>query len=105
MNGECWLDTKQPRRDTQNSRPRPIRHIVGIASVGICLVGGSKCVIVRRAAGRVIRRIRAVNSAIAHASSRCDSVSPNAACHISCAVYLDKRLKHTQYIHHYGRVD
>lgn len=43
--------------------PRPIRHIVGI-----CLVGGSKCVIVRRATGRVIRRIRAVNSADARVS-------------------------------------
>lgn len=61
MNGECWLGTK---------RPRPIRHIVGI-----CLVGGSKCVIVRRPAGRVIRRIHAVNSAGAR-----DSVpSTNAA--------------------------
>jgi len=46
MNGECWLDTKWPRRDTQNSRPRDIRHIVAIASDGLCLVGGSKCVIV-----------------------------------------------------------
>lgn len=53
----CWLDTKLPRREAASARS--IRHIAGIAaSVGIRLVGGSKCVIV----GRVIRRIRTVNS-------------------------------------------
>lgn len=52
------------KSNTQNSRPQAIRHIVGIASVRIRLVGGFiYASLYRETTGRIIRRIRAANSA------------------------------------------